>query len=204
MSRADNRHETSSVDQQTQFAGDPDAALRPRAVPDYVSLAPKPNAMHGIGLMMIGASFLIVASTGSVIAWTYFDATRQKPAPQIAAEPSVETQALQRSVLRLEDRTRQLQAELDGLAGPGGVLPRIIEQLQVTKQTDAAQTNAIQQLMQERWSTVGGTQDAADTVPDANVQGLGPIQVTPVHSGAAEQPQMVIVTPEVRTEGQGQ
>lgn len=204
MSREASKGAPPVVDKQTQFAGDLDAALRPQAVPNFFPMAQKQSSLHGIGLMMIGASFLIVASTASVIAWTYFDATREKPAPQIAIAGQADLQALQRRVARLDELNRQLRSELDGLAGPGGVLPRVIEQLQVTKRTDAAQTGAIQQLMQDRLSAEVDTQETSNAVSNVDRQGLGPIQVTPVRSGSSEQPQMVIVTPQVPTEGQGQ
>lgn len=205
MSGENNRHRTSTVDQQPQRTGDGDAVPAPQAMAGYFPFAQKQNALHGIGLMMIGASFLIVASTASVIGWTYFDAVRQKPAPLLEPTALADIQALQQDAARLSESNRQFQAELEGLSGPDGVLSRVIEQLQIIRRNDAAQTETLQHLLQASLTPSAETDRTGGMAAGVHPQSGIPIQVTGGgRAGVSEPPQMVIVTPLARAEGQGQ
>ena len=159
-----------------------------------------PSILSGAGMAMLGLGFLVVSATGSAIAWQTWG---NAPAPDIVAQAPapVDLSPLIGRITVLTEENRVLRAELDSLSGPGGVLPRIITQLQEGKRLDAAHGAALQQLLSRRVETSGSAE--VSTLPE---NGFGPVQVTPIRSAVNEQPQRVVVTPSasIPPEGQGQ
>jgi len=153
------------------------------------------RSLRGLGTALIGLSCLTVAVTGSTIAWQHFE---HVPAPVVTAVASVdpaEVEALRRQLVLMGDDTFALRAELDALTGPGGVLPRVIEQLQNGRRAYASHAAVLQQLLEANL-----TQSSDILVENGTVQagqGRGPIQVSPLQSSLSEPPRRVIVTPQV-------
>ncbi|WP_029066144.1 hypothetical protein [Labrenzia sp. DG1229] len=153
--------------------------------------------------LLLSVSALILAITASFIAWEQFG--RAEPATLSSVQLSNQSQpnwdVVTRQLADLAGDNRMLRSELDGLVGPGGVLPRIIERLQEDKRIDAAHRAAIDQLF--ALGTQRGTLSAS---PDriTAVQSGGPVEVTPISAAEAGHPQRVIVTPGGETEGQDQ
>ncbi len=159
-----------------------------------------PSILSSAGMAMLGLGFLVVSATGSAIAWQTWG---NAPTPDIVSETasSVDLSPLVGRITALTEENRVLRAELDSLSGPGGVLPRIITQLQEGKRLDAAHGAALQQLLSGGVETAG----SAETSPLPG-NGFGPVQVTPILNAVSEQPQRVVVTPSSSNppEGQGQ
>lgn len=148
-----------------------------------------------MGSSLIGLSCLIVAVTASAIAWKHFETAPTQVVTPIAAVDPAEVAALRQQLADMEDFTLALRSELDGLTGPGGVLPRVIEQLQNGRRTDASHAAVLQQLREANLAQV------SDVIFEPGAahagQGRGPVQVSPAQSANTEIPERVIVTPQI-------
>jgi hypothetical protein len=146
--------------------------------------------------MLIAAlGFTAGVGTASRIAWERWGTP---PDVIVHQPPPVDLRPIEARLAALSEENRLLRAELDGIAGPGGVLPRIVERLQVARQESAAHRAAIQQLLSEPEATNGFDAAPQDT-------GARPVQVTPVRVPEEEASRTVIVTPSAAapTEGPG-
>ena len=183
-----------------QFDEVNDGAPSGRAQSDGGSL----NHSYSRGLLallpkvLFSLSALVVSVTASLIAWEHLGpsdlaAAAASQTSQLA-EPLPTNVSLR--LANLESKNRALRAELDGLVGPGGVLPRIIERLQEEKRVEAIHQAAIDQLFQlmarKNVLSVGETQALGD-------ENGAPVSVTHVGAAEMDRPVRVIVTPNTET-----
>lgn len=159
------------------------------------------SALSGAGVAMFGLGFLILAGTGAAIAWQQWGTPpRAEPIAEVFA-PAIDLVPLQNQIVFLQEENRLIRAELDGLVGPDGVLPRIIGQLQEGRRLHVAHSAALQRLLSAEASYNPQVPQEVSVAPLG-----GPVQLTPVRALIAERPQRVIVTPETPNPpaGQGQ
>lgn len=144
--------------------------------------------------LILSLSVLVISATASLIAWERFDPEPPKTLPQAQAVQSskddLETFSLR--LAELERDNQKLRAELDGLMGTGGVLPRIIERLSEGKRVEAAHRASIDQLFLLIARLEGArTQQAQGLVSDNGA----PVSVTSFEAAGSDRPVRVIVTP---------
>lgn len=194
MSRGPEHHDRSTGDQ-PHSRSERDQAMQRHAQPNEPAPLTERRSLKGLGSSLIGLSCLIVAVTASAIAWEHFETAPTQMVTPIAAVDPTEVAALRQQFADMEDFTLALRSELDGLTRPGGVLPRVIEQLQNGRRTDASHAAVLQQLREANLAQVSDV--IFEPVSAQAGQGRGPVQVSPTQSANADVPQRVIVTPQI-------